>query len=50
MCAAAGVGDVTVGGDSGRIAATALMNDLTVVTRNVADFVGTGAKVLDPFG
>lgn len=32
-----------------QIAATALMNDLTVVTRNVADFVGTGARVLDPF-
>lgn len=31
------------------IAATALMNDLTVVTRNVSDFVGTGVRLLDPF-
>jgi predicted nucleic acid-binding protein len=28
-----------------QIAAIALVNDLTVVTRNVADFAGTGAKV-----
>ena len=32
-----------------QIAATALMNELTVVTRNVADFAGTGARLLDPF-
>lgn len=32
-----------------QIAATALMNDLTVVTRNVADFAGTGVRLLDPF-
>jgi predicted nucleic acid-binding protein len=31
-----------------RIAATALGHDLTVVTRNAADFAGTGAKVLNP--
>jgi toxin FitB len=31
------------------IAATALTHDLTVVTRNVADFEGTGAKLLDPW-
>jgi len=32
------------------IAATALIHDLTVVTRNEPDFVGTGARVLNPFG
>ena len=31
------------------IAATALVHDLTVVTRNVADFVGTGVTLLDPW-
>lgn len=31
------------------IAATALENGLTVVTRNVSDFERTGASVLDPF-
>ncbi|AQV95318.1 VapC toxin family PIN domain ribonuclease [Cupriavidus necator] len=31
------------------IAATALIHDLTIVTRNVADFRGTGAMVLNPF-
>ena len=31
------------------IAATALIYNLTVVTRNVADFDGTGARVLNPF-
>jgi predicted nucleic acid-binding protein len=31
------------------IAATALIHDLTVVTRNVEDFEGTGARVLNPF-
>ncbi len=31
------------------IAATALIHDLIVVTRNVADFKGTGARVLNPF-
>jgi predicted nucleic acid-binding protein len=31
------------------IAATALIHDLTVVTRNVDDFGGTGARVLNPF-
>ncbi len=31
------------------IAATALKHDLTVVTRNVRHFDGTGAKVLNPF-
>ena len=32
-----------------QIAATALVYDLTVVTRNAADFAGTGVKVMDPF-
>jgi predicted nucleic acid-binding protein len=31
------------------IAATALIHDLTVVTRNVEDFEGTGVRVLNPF-
>lgn len=31
------------------IAATALIHDLTVVTRNVDDFAGTGTRVLNPF-
>lgn len=31
------------------IAATALINDLIVVTRNVDDFKGTGARLLNPF-
>lgn len=31
------------------IAATALVHDLTVVTRNTSDFEITGLKVLDPF-
>jgi predicted nucleic acid-binding protein len=32
-----------------QIAAIALLYDLTVVTRNVKDFVAAGAKVLNPF-
>ncbi len=31
------------------IAATALLHDLTIATRNVADFKKTGARVVDPF-
>ncbi len=31
------------------IAATALEHAMTVVTRNVADFAGTGVKLLNPF-
>jgi predicted nucleic acid-binding protein len=31
------------------IAATAAVHDLMVVTRNRADFVNAGARVLDPF-
>jgi predicted nucleic acid-binding protein len=32
-----------------QIAATALINDLTVVTRNTSHYVPTGARVLNPF-
>jgi predicted nucleic acid-binding protein len=32
-----------------QIAATALIHDLTVVTRNQADFRKTGVRVLNPF-
>lgn len=32
-----------------QIAATALVHDLIVVTRNSADFAGTGVKVMNPF-
>ena len=32
-----------------QIAAIALVNDLTVVTRNVAHFAATGVRLLDPF-
>ena len=32
-----------------QIAATALMHDLTVVTRNVTHFSGTGVRLLNPF-
>ncbi len=31
------------------IAATAIVHDMTVVTRNVADFKSTGAKILNPW-
>jgi predicted nucleic acid-binding protein len=33
----------------GLLAATALVHDLTLVTRNVADVEGTGVRVLNPF-
>jgi predicted nucleic acid-binding protein len=32
-----------------QIAATALTYDLTLVTRNVDDFVGTGIELMNPF-
>ncbi|MCP5170326.1 MAG: type II toxin-antitoxin system VapC family toxin [Hahellaceae bacterium] len=32
-----------------QIAATALVYDLTLVTRNTADFLSTGTKLLNPF-
>nr|WP_284701351.1 type II toxin-antitoxin system VapC family toxin [Rhodoplanes tepidamans] len=34
----------------GLMAATALVHDMTLVTRNVADVAGLGARVIDPFG
>ncbi|MGB7986630.1 MAG: type II toxin-antitoxin system VapC family toxin [Terracidiphilus sp.] len=33
----------------GMIAATALVHDLTIVTRNVKDFAGTGASLINPW-
>ncbi len=33
----------------GRLRVSALVNDLTIVTRNVADFRDTGAKLMSPF-
>lgn len=33
----------------GLIAATALVHDLTVVTRNVKDFDGTGVRIMNPW-
>jgi toxin FitB len=33
----------------GLIAATAAEHDLTIVTRNVKDFAGTGAAVINPW-
>jgi predicted nucleic acid-binding protein len=32
-----------------QIAAIALVNDLTIVTRNTIDFVGSGARSMNPF-
>ena len=32
-----------------QIASIALSHDLTVVTRNIADFEGTGVRLLNPF-
>jgi predicted nucleic acid-binding protein len=37
------------GGADGLIAATALVHDLIVVTRNIADFADTGAACLNPW-
>jgi len=48
LCAALHVPDPKSERDA-MIAATALEHGMTVVTRNVADFVGTGAKLVDPF-
>jgi toxin FitB len=46
-----GVLSANLGNDSAdlMIAATALENGLTVVTRNVSDFEPTGVAVIDPF-
>jgi predicted nucleic acid-binding protein len=48
ICAALHVPDPKSERDA-MIAATALEHQMTVVTRNVLDFVGTNAKLVDPF-
>ena len=48
QCAALNVAETKPERD-GLIAATALVHDLTMVTRNVRDFQGTGAPLLDPW-
>ncbi|WP_433993727.1 hypothetical protein [Rhodopseudomonas palustris] len=47
-----GAESAALGNDSADllIAATALEHGMTVVTRNVSDFVPTGVAVVDPFG
>jgi predicted nucleic acid-binding protein len=32
-----------------QIAAIALIHDMTVVTRNTSDFIGTGVSLVNPF-
>lgn len=44
IAAATGISDA-----DGLIAATALEHDLTLVTRNVRDFAGTGVRVVNPW-
>jgi predicted nucleic acid-binding protein len=48
ICAALHVPDPKSERDA-MIAATALEHQMTVVTRNVSDFAGTDAKLIDPF-
>jgi predicted nucleic acid-binding protein len=48
LCAALHVSDPKPERDA-MIAATALEHGMKVVTRNVADFAGTGTKLIDPF-
>lgn len=48
LCAAMHVPDPKSERDA-MIAATALEHGMTVVTRNLADFAGTGAKLINPF-
>jgi predicted nucleic acid-binding protein len=40
---------VTITLFDGLIAATALENDLTIATRNVKDFAGLGAQIINPW-
>ena len=40
---------ITIGTTDGLIAATALEHDLTIVTRNVKDFAGTGVAIFNPW-
>jgi predicted nucleic acid-binding protein len=40
---------ITIGTADGLIAATALEHNLTIVTRNVKDFAGTGVAILNPW-
>ncbi len=40
---------ITVANIDGLIAATALEHDLTLVTRNVKDFAGTGVPIFNPW-
>lgn len=47
-CAALNVPDRKPANDS-LIAATALVHDLTLVTRNTSDFIHTGVKLFNPF-
>ena len=39
----------TGGGQGARLAATALVHGMTVVTRNAADFAASGAPLLNPW-
>ena len=48
LCAAMHVPNPRADRDA-MIAATALEHGMTVVTRNVADFAGTGVRIINPF-
>ena len=49
LAAAAKKKGMTLAVVDGVIAATALHHDLTIVTRNVKDFAGLGADVVNPW-